>query len=84
MHAPTREKRREDSLPPAHDWELKREKFFPHEYFQKRNADIPDDPFASEYKQKCNADEDNPMQYVYMRIDSHYNARYDGTDLITN
>jgi len=62
-----------------HAAELVREKFFPYEYFQKRNADNPLDHFASEYKQKCNEDEDDPMQYVYMRIDEDYNSNYAGT-----
>jgi len=69
---------------PVHRSELSREKFFPYEYFQKRNTDIPGDNFASDYRQKCNKDEDNPMQYVYMRINHHYNEAYEGKYSSTN
>lgn len=68
----------------SHPEELLRGKFFPYEYFQKRKADIPGNDFAMKYKQKCNADEDDPLQYVKMRRAAKgNNLNNDGTDLIT-
>ena len=69
----------------THPEELLRDKFFPYEYFQKLKADTPDNDFAMKYKQKCNADEDDPLQYVKMRrAEIKNNLNNDGTDLITH